>query len=79
MFVAIVVGIPVGVYAAVRKRSLADVLTMSAVLLGVSVPIFWLGWMLVYLLAVLPARAGLDLFPISGRISLSIRSRRTRI
>jgi peptide/nickel transport system permease protein len=71
MLVAIVVGVPVGVYAAVRKRSLADALTMSAVLLGVSIPIFWLGWMLVYLLAVLPARAGLDLFPISGRISLS--------
>ena len=71
MLVAVVVGIPVGVYAAVRKRSFADALTMSAVLLGVSIPVFWLGWVLVYLLAVLPARAGLDLFPISGRISLS--------
>ncbi len=70
MLVAIVIGIPVGVYAAVHKRSVADGLTMSAVLLGVSIPIFWLGWMLVYLLAVLPSRAGLDLFPISGRISL---------
>jgi peptide/nickel transport system permease protein len=71
MFVAVIVGIPVGVYAAVRKRSPADVVTMSAVLLGVSIPVFWLGWMLVYALAVLPARGGLDLFPISGRISLS--------
>jgi peptide/nickel transport system permease protein len=71
LFVAILIGIPVGVYAAVNKRSAADVLTMSAVLLGVSIPVFWLGWMLVYLLAVLPARAGVDLFPISGRISLA--------
>jgi peptide/nickel transport system permease protein len=70
MLVAVLAGIPVGVYAAVHKRSAADALTMSAVLLGVSIPIFWLGWMLVYVLAVLPARAGLDLFPISGRISL---------
>jgi peptide/nickel transport system permease protein len=70
MLVAVVVGIPVGVYAAVRQRSFADAFTMSAVLLGVSIPVFWLGWMLVYLLAVLPARAGFDLFPISGRISL---------
>jgi peptide/nickel transport system permease protein len=69
--VAVAIGIPVGVYAAVRKRSAADVLTMSVVLLGVSVPVFWLGWMLVYVLAVLPARSGLDLFPISGRISLA--------
>ena len=70
MLVAVVVGVPVGVLAAVRRRSFFDAFAMSAVLLGVSIPVFWLGWMLVYLLAVLPARAGLDLFPISGRISL---------
>src|SRR5580698_10354278 len=71
MLVAIVIGIPAGVYAAVRRNSFADVFTMSAVLVGVSIPVFWLGWMLVYLLAVMPAlHFGLDLFPISGRISL---------
>jgi ABC-type dipeptide/oligopeptide/nickel transport system permease component len=36
----------------------------------VSIPVFWLGFMLVYVLAVIPARYGLNLFPISGRISL---------
>jgi len=41
------------------------------VLLGVSIPVFWLGWMLVYVLAVLPAHVGLNLFPISGRLSLT--------
>jgi peptide/nickel transport system permease protein len=70
MLVAIVIGIPAGVLAAVRRGSLADVAAMSAVLLGVSIPVFWLGWMLVYVLAVLPSHLGLDLFPISGRISL---------
>ena len=70
MLVAVLVGIPVGVVAAVRQRSFVDAFAMSAVLLGVSIPVFWLGWMLVYVLAVLPGRAGLDLFPISGRISL---------
>jgi peptide/nickel transport system permease protein len=70
MLVAIVIGIPAGVMAAVRRRSFLDVFTMSAVLVGVSIPVFWLGWMLVYLLAVMPSRFGLDLFPISGRISL---------
>lgn len=71
MLVAVAVGIPVGVLAALRRRSLLDVVSMSAVLVGVSVPVFWLGWMLVYVLAVLPAqRGGLDLFPISGMISL---------
>lgn len=70
MVVAIVIGIPAGVLAALWRRSFLDVFTMSAVLLGVSIPVFWLGWMLVYALAVLPSRLGLDLFPISGMISL---------
>ena len=68
---AVVLGVPAGVFAALRRRSAIDALTMSAVLLGVSVPVFWLGFMLVYLLAVLPSYAGLNLFPISGRISLN--------
>jgi peptide/nickel transport system permease protein len=67
---AIVVGIPAGVFAALRRNSFFDLLTMSAVLLGVSIPVFWLGWMLVYLFAVVPSHFGLNLFPISGRISL---------
>ena len=71
MAVAVVVGIPAGVIAAVRRGEPVDALTMSAVLLGVSIPVFWLGWLLVYLLAVLPARHGVDLFPISGRTSLT--------
>jgi peptide/nickel transport system permease protein len=70
MLVAVIAGIPIGVLAAVRQRSFLDAFAMSGVMLGVSIPVFWLGWMLVYALAVLPARAGLDLFPISGRISL---------
>lgn len=71
MLVATVLGIPAGVFAAVRHRSVLDALTMSSVLLGVSIPVFWLGWMLVYLLAVLPSHFGLNLFPISGRLSLN--------
>jgi ABC-type dipeptide/oligopeptide/nickel transport system permease component len=66
-----VLGIPAGVFAAIRHRSALDALTMSSVLLGVSIPVFWLGWMLVYVLAVVPSHFGLDLFPISGRISLN--------
>lgn len=67
---ALAAGVPAGVVAAVRHRSVADILTMSGALLGVSIPVFWLGWMLVYLLAVVPSHFGLNLFPISGRISL---------
>jgi peptide/nickel transport system permease protein len=71
MLVAIVCGIPAGVFAAIRHRSALDVITMSFVLLGVSIPVFWLGWMLVYVLAVVPSHFGLNVFPISGRISLN--------
>ena len=70
MIVAIAFGIPLGVIAAVKFRSAADAFTMSLALLGVSIPVFWLGWMLVYLLSVVPSHYGLNLFPISGRISL---------
>lgn len=70
MIVAIAFGVPLGIIAAVKFRSLADAFTMSLALLGVSIPVFWLGWMLVYLLSVVPSYYGLNLFPISGRISL---------
>ncbi len=69
MLVAIVIGIPAGVFAAVRYGRPLDVLTMSLVLIGVSIPVFWLGWMLVYAASVLPMHFGLNLFPISGRTS----------
>ena len=65
---SMVVGIPAGIAAAVWRGSALDALTMVAVLLGVSIPVFWLGWMLVYVFAVLPVHAGLNLFPISGRL-----------
>jgi peptide/nickel transport system permease protein len=68
---ATVVGIPAGIFAALRRSSLLDALTMSGVLLGVSIPVFWLGFMLVYLFAVVPSWFGWNLFPISGRISLA--------
>jgi peptide/nickel transport system permease protein len=70
MLVAIVFGIPTGVIAALKFRSAIDAVAMSLALLGVSIPVFWLGWMLVYLLGVLPSHWGWNLFPISGRISL---------
>lgn len=67
---ALLAGIPAGTLAALRHRTTGDVIVMGAGVLGVSVPVFWLGWLLIYVAAVLPARHGIDLFPISGRISL---------
>lgn len=59
---ATVVGVLTGVAAAVRRGSWTDFLTMLASLLGISMPGFWLGLMLMLLFAVqlrwLPALGG---------------------
>ncbi|HEY9891000.1 MAG TPA: ABC transporter permease [Candidatus Sericytochromatia bacterium] len=65
MLVATIIGIPAGVLAAVHKNSAVDNLTMSGSLLGVSLPVYWLGLLLVYLFAV-----NLQWLPPSGRISI---------
>ena len=49
---AIVVGVPLGVIAAYRRNSAADVGTMVVANVGVSMPVFWLGLMLQFLFAV---------------------------
>jgi peptide/nickel transport system permease protein len=67
MLVAIAVGIPVGVASAARRNSLLDNVSMLGALIGVSMPIFWLGLMELMLFAVI-----LDWFPIGGRLDISI-------
>jgi peptide/nickel transport system permease protein len=65
--VAVVLGIPVGILAAVRKNSLLDTLSMSLSLVGVSMPVFWLGLLLVYFFAV-----NLHWLPTGGRLSTDL-------
>lgn len=65
--VAVALGIPLGILAAVRKNSLLDTLSMSLSLLGVSIPVFWLGLLLVYLFAV-----NLHWLPTGGRLSTDL-------
>ena len=65
MIMAIILGIPAGVLAAVYKNRPADNLTMIGSLLGVSMPVYWLGLLLIYLFAIT-----LNWFPPSGRISI---------
>ena len=52
LVVALVIAIPVGVLAAVRRNTAWDYLASSVSLCGVSVPNFWLGIMLILLLSV---------------------------
>src|ERR671932_822508 len=65
ILIALILGIPAGVLAAVRKNSAIDNLTMSGSLLGVSMPVFWLGLLLIYLFAV-----NMSWLPPSGRLSI---------
>jgi peptide/nickel transport system permease protein len=59
--IAIVLGILAGIVGAIRPYSIIDYLTTSVALLGVSVPIFWSGLMLILLFAV-----NLRLLPSGG-------------
>ncbi|MFB2936663.1 ABC transporter permease [Aerosakkonemataceae cyanobacterium BLCC-F154] len=65
MLIALILGIPAGIFAAVRKNSWLDNLLMSSSLIGVSLPVYWLGLLLIYLFAV-----NLQILPPSGRISV---------
>ncbi|MCX6647360.1 MAG: ABC transporter permease [bacterium] len=49
MLIAIIAGIGAGVVSAVKPYSFVDYLTMTAALIGVSMPVFWLGLMLILL------------------------------
>jgi peptide/nickel transport system permease protein len=61
LLLAAVIGIPIGVISATRANTWVDGGSMIFALLGVSMPIFWLGLMLIVLFAVtLPRWLGLD-------------------
>ena len=62
LLVALVIAIPTGIIAAARRGSAWDIGAMGFSLLGVSIPNFWLGPLLV-----LAFSLGLGWFPVSGR------------
>lgn len=68
LFFAILVGVPLGVIAAYKRNSAADVGTMIVANAGVSVPVFVLGLVVQYLFAVTLKDSFISL-PPSGRLS----------
>jgi len=68
MLIAVIIGIPVGIASASRRNSLLDGVTMIGSLVGVSMPIFWLGLMEIMLFAVF-----LNWLPSGGRLSSGIQ------
>jgi ABC-type dipeptide/oligopeptide/nickel transport system permease component len=61
MIVAVLLGVPMGVYSAVHRASIADNLSMIVALLGLTMPVFAVGLILMWVLAF-----QFKLFPISG-------------
>ena len=64
MFFAVVVGLPAGVIAGVKRGSVFDHTVMGVSLTGYSMPIFWWGLLLILFFSV-----NLGWTPVSGRIS----------
>jgi dipeptide transport system permease protein len=62
---AVIIGIVFGIFAAVRRGSWFDQLTMGTALVGYSMPIFWWGLLLIIVFS-----GSLHWTPVSGRIDL---------
>ncbi|MCX7602322.1 MAG: ABC transporter permease [Meiothermus sp.] len=61
MLVALLIGIPAGILAALRPGTILDLLAMLGALIGVSMPVFWFG-----LMAILIFSVQLGWFPVAG-------------
>ena len=88
MVVAIGLGVPLGLLAALGRNSWLDVAAMGVALLGVAMPSFWLGFLLIFVFSLhlgwLPATGGGDLPHLVmpavalGMIAAAIIARLTR-
>ncbi|WP_048649194.1 ABC transporter permease subunit [Nitratireductor soli] len=65
MILAIFIGVPAGIFAAIKRGSFYDQSIMGTALIGYSMPIFWWGLLLIILFS-----GTLGWTPVSGRISL---------
>ena len=66
MIITILIAVPLGVVAAYRHGSWIDRLVMGFSVLGFSVPVFVMGYLLIYIFAI-----ELKLFPVQGYRSIS--------
>jgi peptide/nickel transport system permease protein len=67
MLVAMLVGIPAGIISAIRRNSPIDTAAMFLSLIGVSMPIYWLGMMALMLFAVI-----LHWVPVGTRLGVDV-------
>jgi peptide/nickel transport system permease protein len=64
MSIAIVFGVLAGIVSAVRQYSKIDYSVMFGALFGVSMPVFWLGIMMIYIFSI-----KLGITPVQGRLT----------
>jgi ABC-type dipeptide/oligopeptide/nickel transport system permease component len=67
LLIAVLLGISLGIVAAIRRGTFIDAIMLVIALLGVSIPIFWLGLMFQYFFAV-----NLRILPISLRLDVDL-------
>src|SRR5690625_318000 len=65
MLVATIIAIPLGIWSATKRNTTIDIAITGGSVLGSAIPNFWLGIMLILLLAV-----NYQIFPVSGRGTL---------
>ena len=71
LFLSLIIGIPLGIISAVKHNTWADVGTMIWANTGVSMPVFWLGLMLMYVFSLLLKGTPFWL-PPSGRVTAGL-------
>lgn len=71
LFVATAVGVPLGIISGIKRNSIIDTLTMFGALFGVSIPVFVLGLLLIFLFGV-----DWGLLPFVGRLTSGVEIER---
>ncbi len=67
LLVAIIIALPIGVYSAIKHNTLWDHSGMTVALVGISLPNFWLGIMLIFFLG-----GQFNLLPVAGRLTYGV-------
>lgn len=67
LFVSLLIAFPIGIISAVRQHSLVDQFSMAGAFLGISMPSFWLGIILILFFSV-----RLHWLPVQGRITYGV-------
>lgn len=68
LIIGLVIAVPIGVVSAVKQNSFIDHISMAGAFLGISMPAFWLGILLLIVFSV-----NLKWLPVQGRLGLGIQ------